>query len=289
MAISVTTPANTIIEVEIGGILGMQTPAEWGSITGTLSDQEDLAAALALKAPLASPTFTGTVTAATHKAASTAGIEVLNSANVSLLRIGKYNATTGYSTGIAAGFDTTASGEASHSEGDSTTASGDYSHAEGDSTTASGYASHAEGGSTLASGDYTHAEGGNTLASGDYSHAEGDNTTSGPGHYTHAAGRRAKATLLGSRVMTDSQDADCTSLATDSCTFRYQNGYRFLGGAADFAVTPTVAGVEIGSTAAIITALGLTTKANLATANTDLAIGTLFYNTALSKLDITTA
>lgn len=34
----------------------------WGSITGTLGDQTDLAAALALKAPLASPTFTGTVT-----------------------------------------------------------------------------------------------------------------------------------------------------------------------------------------------------------------------------------
>jgi hypothetical protein len=36
--------------------------SEWGGITGTLSAQTDLAAALALKAPLASPTFTGTVT-----------------------------------------------------------------------------------------------------------------------------------------------------------------------------------------------------------------------------------
>ena len=34
----------------------------WGTITGTLADQLDLAAALAAKAPLASPTFTGTVT-----------------------------------------------------------------------------------------------------------------------------------------------------------------------------------------------------------------------------------
>ena len=41
--------------------------------------------------------------------------------------------------------------------------------------------------------------------------------------------------------------------------------------------------------ARIITLLGLLTKADLATANTDLAIGSLFYNTALSKLDITTA
>lgn len=37
--------------------------AAWGDITGTLSAQTDLAAALALKAPLASPTFTGTVIA----------------------------------------------------------------------------------------------------------------------------------------------------------------------------------------------------------------------------------
>lgn len=35
----------------------------WGSITGTLSSQTDLQSALDLKAPLASPTFTGTVTA----------------------------------------------------------------------------------------------------------------------------------------------------------------------------------------------------------------------------------
>lgn len=34
----------------------------WGTITGTLSDQLDLQAALDLKAPLASPTFTGVVT-----------------------------------------------------------------------------------------------------------------------------------------------------------------------------------------------------------------------------------
>ena len=34
----------------------------WGTITGTLSDQTDLNTALGLKAPLASPTFTGTIT-----------------------------------------------------------------------------------------------------------------------------------------------------------------------------------------------------------------------------------
>lgn len=35
----------------------------WGGITGTLSDQTDLNTALGLKAPLASPTFTGSITA----------------------------------------------------------------------------------------------------------------------------------------------------------------------------------------------------------------------------------
>src|SRR3990167_11092692 len=36
----------------------------WGSITGTLTDQTDLNTALGLKAPLASPSFTGTIDSA---------------------------------------------------------------------------------------------------------------------------------------------------------------------------------------------------------------------------------
>jgi hypothetical protein len=42
--------------------------AEWGDITGTLADQADLAAALGLKAPLASPALTGNPTAPTQAA-----------------------------------------------------------------------------------------------------------------------------------------------------------------------------------------------------------------------------
>jgi hypothetical protein len=42
----------------------------WGTITGTLSDQTDLNTALGLKAPLASPTFTGTPAAPTASAAT---------------------------------------------------------------------------------------------------------------------------------------------------------------------------------------------------------------------------
>lgn len=49
-----------------GGILTATAAAPaWGDITGTLSDQTDLQAALNLKAPLASPTFTGVPAAPT--------------------------------------------------------------------------------------------------------------------------------------------------------------------------------------------------------------------------------
>ncbi|GAC1403880.1 MAG: hypothetical protein NVSMB64_06300 [Candidatus Velthaea sp.] len=50
-----TCTANQWTNIAAGGT------AAWGSITGTLASQADLAAALALKAALASPTFTGTV------------------------------------------------------------------------------------------------------------------------------------------------------------------------------------------------------------------------------------
>ena len=49
----------------IQGPVGPAGPAginTWGSITGTLSNQTDLQTALNAKAPIASPTFTGTVT-----------------------------------------------------------------------------------------------------------------------------------------------------------------------------------------------------------------------------------
>lgn len=51
----------------------------WGSITGTLSSQTDLVAALAAKAPTASPTFTGTITtdAAAIAVTSIAGLPLL--------------------------------------------------------------------------------------------------------------------------------------------------------------------------------------------------------------------
>lgn len=49
-----------------------------------------------------------------------------------------------------------------------------------------------------------------------------------------------------------------------------------------------VNGVEIGTTASILTALGITSYADLPTANASLPIGTLFYNTATETLAIST-
>lgn len=65
------------IRVNAGGTaLEYFTPTgtAWGSITGTLSNQTDLAAALALKAPLASPTFTGQVLIPAGTAANSPGL-----------------------------------------------------------------------------------------------------------------------------------------------------------------------------------------------------------------------
>jgi len=75
-----------------------------------------------------------------------------------------------YST--AEGYETEASGFASHAEGYNTKASDVFSHAEGQSTTASGAISHAEGADTHATGNFSHAEGGSTTAGGDRSHAQ---------------------------------------------------------------------------------------------------------------------
>ncbi len=69
--------------------------AVWGSIAGTLTNQTDLNAALALKAPLASPTFTGTVSGIT---ASMVGLG--NVTNESKATMFTSPAFTGTPTGI---------------------------------------------------------------------------------------------------------------------------------------------------------------------------------------------
>lgn len=93
----------------------------------------------------------------------------------------------GYSAAI--GYDTEASGYASHAEGDNTVASGNQSHAEGNSTEASGNQSHAEGFYTIASADQSHAEGSNTIASCENQHVQGRyNIEDAEGKYAHIVG-----------------------------------------------------------------------------------------------------
>lgn len=59
-ALYIKKDAGTIIGPFVAG-----TAAAWGAITGTLSSQTDLQSALDAKAPVASPTFTGTPAAPT--------------------------------------------------------------------------------------------------------------------------------------------------------------------------------------------------------------------------------
>jgi hypothetical protein len=55
--------------------------AVWGSITGTITDQTDLMSALNLKAPLASPTFTGTVSGITSIMVGLGNVDNTSDAN----------------------------------------------------------------------------------------------------------------------------------------------------------------------------------------------------------------
>lgn len=113
---------------------------------------------------------------------------------------------------LAEGYETTASGYASHAEGGRATANEASSHAEGYSTTANGVASHAEGYETIASGYASHAEGnGSTTASGIGSHAEGYGTTAS-GTASHAGGIGTIAKGSGQTAIGQYNEADTTSL-----------------------------------------------------------------------------
>lgn len=123
----------------------------------------------------------------------------------------------------------TASGALSFASGAST-ATDDYCFANGDGSTASGYAATASGAGAIASGYASTAFGNGTTASGYASTASGTVSTAS-GDFSIAIGYRAKAIHDGASVESDSQDADVESTTTDEKTFRFQNGYRFLGGA----------------------------------------------------------
>lgn len=152
-------------------------------------------AQLDLKAPKASPVFTGSMQLGSLSPNSTLGSNSsAMGTNVSATAEDCHAEGTGSKAMLlgchAEGQNTKAAGKYAHSEGRETLATGEYSHAEGfkthaqvrahsegASTTASGTASHAEGDITTASGNFSHSEGESTTASGITSHAEGYGTT----------------------------------------------------------------------------------------------------------------
>lgn len=69
-----TDPANPIVSATAGA-------TDWGDIGGTLSDQTDLQTALDLKAPIASPTFTGTVGGITKAMVGLGNVDNTSDAN----------------------------------------------------------------------------------------------------------------------------------------------------------------------------------------------------------------
>lgn len=116
---------------------------------------------------------------------------------------------------LSVGPNSTVTGSAAAAIGEcSATAS--YAFAVGYQNTASGGASFASGTGSTSSGFASFTLGSSCLASGTSS---------------IAIGVRAKAIHDGASVESDSQDADIESTTTDEKTFRFQNGYRFLGGA----------------------------------------------------------
>ncbi len=148
------------------------------------------------------------------------------------LQVGDDLTTSGLHS-AAIGLECVASGEFSVATGNQTTASAEYSFATGTNTVASGIASFASGDSTTASEGASFAIGFSTTASGPYSFAGGSNSLASA-EVSYAYGVRAKAIHIGASVESDSQDADVESLTTDEKTFRFANGYRFLGGSAYF-------------------------------------------------------
>ena len=133
----------------------------------------------------ASPIDLSSLSDTTYWTAGTSG-----TGSIRVTNGGTTDATGNYA--VAQGFNTLASGYASHTEGGETTAIGNYSIAEGYQTTSIGNSSHAEGQSTTSFGIVSHSEGRDTRAIGDYSHAEGYLTTA-TGNTSHAEGYQTKA------------------------------------------------------------------------------------------------
>jgi hypothetical protein len=99
-----------------------------------------------------------------------------------------------------------------------------------------GEGSTAQGGISFALGESCTASGARSFAGGELSTASSGSS--------RAIGTRAKAIHEGASVESDSQDADVASTTTDEKTFRFANGYRFLGGSATFSGAVTASNLS---------------------------------------------
>lgn len=158
---------------------------------------------------------------------------------------GNNNTASGSQAAVVGGSGNTASGALSFTGGgQGNLVSGGWCAVPGGGSNTAGPANYAvvSGGvGNTASGLYSSVSGGiSNIASGQSSAVTGGASNAASGAYSLAAGRRAKATLAGSTVISDSQDADVTSAIADGITFRFAGGYVFLGGGAVFAGSLTV-------------------------------------------------
>ena len=156
-------------------------------------------------------------------------------------------ATANGENGVAIGSGATASDEGSVSIGTGASSTGTFCFAIGASAVASDDGSIAIGSQANSSGPTSLAIGFQSISSADGSVAIGTNAnasslgayamginSTASSEYSIASGRRAKAIHSGSRVVSDSQNADVSSTTTDQYTARFQNGYKFKGGLAAF-------------------------------------------------------
>jgi len=159
---------------------------------------------------------------------------------IDTLRVG--TGTVSGENSIAIGTGTVASGNDSFAGGQNTTASSPISFAFGNAAVASGGTSFALGDGCTASGDFSFTNGITCEASGTFAFAQG-NASTASGDSSRAVGTNAKAIHQGASVESDSQVVDVESTAIDQKTFRFENGYRFLGGSATFDANVTVSGI----------------------------------------------
>lgn len=184
----------------------------WGAITGTLSNQTDLASALALKAPLASPTFSGTITTplTASRVLTTNGSSQLAASSVTATTLGFLDATSSIQTQLNAKQATLTPGTISTSTTGVSVGSGASSTVGPNVTVDVQTASGSQPG-LLSAADWTTFNG--KQAAGSYiTSLTGDVTASGPG----AAAASISASTVTGKALTGFSSGAGTVTAADT-------------------------------------------------------------------------